>query len=461
MKIVLVRPPHPTYYATPPLGIGYLSACLKREGIESVIIDAIRTGMSENEQIKLIDKEKPEWVCISCMSAYFNETKSLSLKLKEKGYKVIIGGVHTTFMPYMTLVETKCDYVIAGDGEISLPLLVKQGNNIGIKGIYSINDLRDENTPFEKSDYYENLDDIPFPDWDQMQPKMYPPAPMGMVAKKYPIAPIMASRGCPHSCIYCAGNQIYNKKMRFRSPQNVIDEIKLLINKYEVKEIQFIDANIILRRDFIEEICHLLIKEKIKVPWSCPSGIRADCFDYELAKLMKKAGCYMAVLGIESANPEILKIIKKGETIDTITSAINIAHKAGIITVGAFMLGLPGDTKETMRETIEYSKKVPLDRAVFSLLDVLPGCEIWQKDKEKYKNFQQETSFAKPSIIPKGMTEQELMDIQDKATYEFYFRPRILFNVVKLMRISQIKYLLIRFNKFKLIQNLFNIMKKS
>ena len=221
MKAIIVRPSHPTYYTTPPLGIGYLSSCLKRAGIESIIIDAIRTEINENNLIKQIEEIKPDYVCISCMSAYFNETKSLSLKLKEKNYKVIIGGVHPTFMPYMTLKETKCDYVIVGEGEISLPQLILQGNNKGIKGVYGQNDLENDNTPFEKSEQFIDLDEIPFPDWEQMNPNTYPPAPMGMVAKKYPIAPVIASRGCAHGCIFCAGNQLNNRKVRFRSPQNV------------------------------------------------------------------------------------------------------------------------------------------------------------------------------------------------------------------------------------------------
>ncbi|MGM9993203.1 MAG: B12-binding domain-containing radical SAM protein [Candidatus Avigastranaerophilus sp.] len=455
-KVILTIPNHPTYFVTPPLGIGYLSSCLKEKNINSIIIDAVRLELNEEELIKQIDKQSPDWICISCLSAYFDKVKSLSLKLKNKNYKVIIGGVHPTFMPYMTLVETKCDYVIAGEGEIALPELILKGDNTEIKGVYSIRELKNENTSFDKAQMHTDLDNIPFPDWEQINPKTYPPAPMGMVAKNYPIAPVIASRGCAHACTYCAGNQLNERKVRFRSPENVIKEIKLLVEKYGVKEFQFIDANIILRRNFIEQICNLLIKEKLnKIPWSCPSGIRADCFDFELAKLMKKAGCYMTVIGIESANPQILKTIKKGETIETITEAIENAHKAGIITVGAFMLGLPGDTKETMRETIDYAKKVPLDRAVFSMLDILPGCEIWQNNKEKYKMFQQETSFAKPSVIPEGMTEEELVRIQDEATYEFYFRPRIMFNIIKFIRFSQLKYLIRRLNKFSLIKNLF------
>lgn len=117
MKAVFVRPNYPTYLVTPPLGIGYLSACAKAAGIESVIIDGVKTEMKEEKLIAKIEAQNPDWVCITCLSAYFEEVKSVSLKLKEKGFKVVIGGVHPTFMPYMTLVETKADYVICGEGE--------------------------------------------------------------------------------------------------------------------------------------------------------------------------------------------------------------------------------------------------------------------------------------------------------------------------------------------------------
>ena len=461
MKIVFVRPNYPTYFLTPSLGIGYLSACVKAKGFDTAIVDGVRTSSSEEKLIKDIEAENPDWVCITCLSEFFKEVKSLTLKLKEKNYKVIIGGVHPTFMPYMTLVESKCDYVVCGEGEISIPQLLLQGNNEGIKGVYSINDLENEDTPFVKSEYVQNLDDIPFPDWDNMQPKTYPPAPMGMVAKAYPLAVMMSSRGCAYGCVFCAGGQLYDRKVRFRSPENVVEEMKLLINKYGAKEIQFMDDNMILRRDHIESICNLILKEKIKVNWSCPNGIRADNLDYELAKLMKKAGCYLVTIGIESANPQILKNIKKGETIETITNAIQAAHKAGLIINGAFVLSLPGDTKETMRETIDFAKRMPLDRAFFTLMDVIPGCEIWQKDKKKYTSFQMDTSFAEPSLIPEGMTKEELLKMQETAMHEFYFRPKIMFNVVKLIRPSQIKFILIRLSKFRLISGLFDFFKQK
>lgn len=461
MKAVFIRPNYNTYFLTPHLGLGYLSACAKQKGIESKIIDGVRTQLKEEELIKQIEAENPDWVCISCLSEYFKEVKSLSLKLKEKNYKVVIGGVHPTFMPYMTLVETKCDYVICGEGEISLPQLILQGNNNGIKGVYSINELENEDTPFVKSDYYTNLDEIPFPDWDNMNPKTYPPAPMGMVAKSYPLAVMMSSRGCAYGCVFCAGGQLYDRKVRFRSPENVIEEMKLLINKFGVKEIQFMDDNMILRREHIEQICNLIIKEKIKINWSCPNGIRADNLDFELAKLMKKAGCYLVTIGIESANPKILKTIKKGETIETITSAIMSAHKAGLIINGAFVLGLPDDTRETMEETINYAKKMPLDRAFFTLMDIIPGCELWQKNKKEYSSFQTDTSYAKPSLIPPNMTEQELLKLQEKAMHDFYFRPKIFFNIIKLIRPSQIKFIIIRLSKFRLISGIFSFLHKK
>ena len=461
MKVVLVKPNYPTYFIVPPLGLGYIAASLKQAGIEPFIIDGVKEHLTEESILNRIENENPDWVGITCLSAFFDEVKSLSLKLKEKNYKVVIGGQHPTFMPYMTLIETKCDYVCCGEGEIAIRDLIIKGNNAGIEGIYSLNELKCEDTPIKKAEKYNNLDDIPFPDWEQMDPRTYEPAPVGMVAKKYPLGVMMSSRGCPFGCIYCSGGRFYDRKVRFRSPENVVEEMKLLINKYKVKEIQFMDDNMILKRSHIEGICNLILKEKLNITWSCPNGIRADCLDYELAKLMKKAGCYLATIGIESSNPQTLKNIKKGENIETITNAIYVAKKAGIIINGAFVLGLPGDTRETMRETINYAKKMPLDRAFFTIMDIIPGCELWENDKKKYNTFQRTTSFAKPSILPEGMTEKELIELQERAMHEFYFRPKIMFNIVKLIRFSQIQYILSRLLKFRLFDNIFDVFKKK
>ncbi len=452
MKIVLVRPNYPTYFITPSLGVGYLSSYMKKNGIDVKIIDGVKNSLSQEQIIDEIQKENPDAVGITCLSSFYEEVKDLSLALKSKGQKVIIGGVMPTFIPYQTLKETKADYVICGEGEIALTALALNGFvNNKIKGIYSINDLEDENTPTERADIIENLDELPFPDWEEMQPQTYPLAPMGMIAKQHPLTTIMSSRGCPFPCVFCASSAFYKKKVRFRSPESVVSEMKYLIDNFGIKEIQFVDDNLILKREHAEKICNLILEQNIKVDWSCPNGIRADMLDLELAKLMKKAGCYLVTFGIESANPQILLNIKKKETIEQIEKAINIANEAGIITNGSFVLGLPGDTKETIRESIDFAKKSKLNRALFTIMDVLVGCELWEKNKDNIKPILNKNSYTKPILIPEGLTEEYLLKMQSQALREFYFRPKIMFDMIKLIRPHQFKHILNRLLKYRLI----------
>ena len=453
MKIAFVRPNYTTYFITPPLGIGYLSSVLKKRGFQTKIFDGVCLEVSLDSLISQVIAYSPDLICITCLSAYFEEVKYLSLKFKEKNFKVIIGGVHPTFMPQETLIETKADFVILGEGENVLPDFLENGfDNDGLKGVYSLSDFEKKDKTIERAPFVTNLDDIPFPDLEALNPNFYPPSPMGMVTKGYPIGVMISSRGCPCSCIYCSSSSFYEHRVRLRSAENVVAEMKHLIENYGVKEIQFMDDNLILNRQHAVEICNLILKENIKINWSCPNGIRADSLDYELAVLLKKAGCYLVTIGIESANPQILKNVKKGETIDVISKAIRVASKAGLIVHGAFVLGLPGETKETIRETINFAKKLPLNRAFFTLIDVLPGCELWKNDKEKYKNFLTTDSYAVPAYIPEGLTKEYLMKAQERAMFEFYFRPRILFDMIKLIRFKQLKYIFRRLLKFRLLK---------
>jgi magnesium-protoporphyrin IX monomethyl ester (oxidative) cyclase len=376
---------------------------LQKHGYNVLLIDGLRDRLENTEILDILKRENIKVAGITCLSAYYNEVVLLSRYLKENGIKVIVGGVHPTFMPYQTLLESKADYAICGEGEIAMLALAKNNfnyilhNGLGrIKGVYALSDLQDETTPFEKADIVEKLDDIPYPDWRQMNLNSYPLAPHGAFAKYFPIGIIFSSRGCPYSCKFCASPNFYDKKVRFRSAENIIGEIKYLIENFKVKEIQFEDDNITFKRDHIEKICNFIIDNKIKIALSCPNGIRAGRVDEDLIKLMKKAGFYYCAIGVESANKDILRNIDKKESIETIINSIKLIAKHGIVTQGFFIFGLPGETKETIEETINFTLNTDLERAQFLILDVLPGCDLWNDlDGEFVSNFSKK-SYKEP-----------------------------------------------------------------
>lgn len=434
-KILLIRPNFDSYGITPPLGIGYLASYLKSKNIEVKIIDGLRDKLSNKQILNIVLKEQPFAVGLTCLSSYYNEVVELSLLIKKHNINCVIGGIHPTFLPYKTLVDTKADFVICGEGEIALSKLIQNNfNNHGIKGVYSLEDLKDDKQDFEKAEIIEDLDEIPFPDWEQIDPRKYPKAPQGVTAKHFPIGIILTSRGCPYGCVFCVAPNFYNRKIRFRSPENVVAEIKYLVEKFNIKEIHFADDNLTFDRDHIEKICNLIIANNLKISWACPNGIRADKVDEDLIKLMKKSGCYYFAYGIESADSQILKNIKKSETIQTIENSINLAHKNGILCQGFFIFGLPGETNETIEKTIKFAINSNLHRAYFQILNIVPGCELWLK---KLSN---KISHDDESIITK-LSEEKLSKAQSKAFFRFYLRPIVMFKFLSFIKFDQIKIL--------------------
>lgn len=457
MKIVLIVPNFDTYVICPQLGVMYLSSYLKKHGYEVKIIDALRDNLSYEQILNIVEKENPTGIGIHCLSSFVKQVRDLTKLLKNKNYKVFIGGVHPTFSPYTTLEETGADFVICGEGEI--PLLKLADNNFinnSIQGVYSLSDLRDNDTlqdgsPILKGEIIENLDEIPFPDWEQCPPNSYPHAPHAISAKNFPIGIVTTSRGCPFRCTFCSSHNFY-KGVRFRSVENVIAEIKYLKENFHIKELQFIDDNLTLKRDYAIEICNRIIEEKINIDWSPINGIRADAFDEELAIKMKESGCYLVDFGIEAVNSQILKNIKKGETIETITKAIECSNKVGLTTIGNFIFGLPGDTKETIEEAINYAVNSKLDRAGFFALNVLPGSDIANELKKQGKEIKVSALFSTPSVLVSELSAEEIQKLIQKAYWKFYFRPRIMFDMIKSIPPRQYKYLfkcLIKYNIFK------------
>ncbi|MDO9577106.1 MAG: radical SAM protein [Candidatus Cloacimonadales bacterium] len=455
MKIILIRPRYKSHLITPPLGLGYLSSYLQKHGIETIIIDALRDNISNDEVLSKIMVGKPDAVGITCLTAFYNEVVDLSLKFKKQNIKIIIGGVHPTFLPQQTLQESECDFVILGEGEKALLKLLQNGlDNAEIPGVYSLADFSQDDLEIVKAERIENLDELPFPDWEQIDPNSYPPAPHGALIKHYPVAPITTTRGCPYSCTFCASPGFYNRQIRFRSPENVIEEIKFLIKNFGVKEIHFEDDNLTLKRDHIEKICQLMIKNNIKISWACPNGIRADAVYESLIKLMKKSGCYLIAFGVESADPQILENIGKHESIETIENSINMAYRARLSCQGFFIFGLPGETKETLEKTINFAKKSKLDRAQFIILDVLPGSKLWNDLQGKFEPNWHKNSYKEPEWIPEGVTKKMLLQSQAKAFREFYFTSPLRFlKLTLLIRPKQIKYLLQRLFDYRIVKH--------
>jgi radical SAM superfamily enzyme YgiQ (UPF0313 family) len=447
MKIALVRPRYKTHLITPPLGLGYLSSYLKSRGYEVKIIDALNLDLSNEGIVKLC--RDYDLIGITCLTDFYLATVDLSRRLKAMGKIVVLGNVHPSFLPEESLRETQADYAVIGEGEITLAELVeaieKKVTPINISGVYYLGQSN-----FTPREFIANLDSLPFPDWEQMDPRTYQKAPHGALIKNFPVAPIITTRGCPYACKFCASPGFWKQKLRFRSPENVINEIEYLVKNFGVKEIHFEDDNLTFDRRHVTRICELIIERGIKISWATPNGVRADKVDEELLRLMKRAGCYYIVFGVESGNQEILNSIHKAETLADIERAVNLAHKLGIMTQGFFILGLPGETEQTIRNSVGFAKKIPLDRAQFLIFDLLPGSSLWTEHKDEFKYDFHKESFHEPTWVPPTITAEKLKEWQPKAFREFFFRPGPIFSLIRFFRLSQLKFILKRLFDFKI-----------
>jgi anaerobic magnesium-protoporphyrin IX monomethyl ester cyclase len=445
MRVVLVRPSYQSHKITPPLGLGYLSSFLKRRGVETKIMDGLRDNLTNEQLVKMVLELKPDAVGITCLTDYYKEVVDLARRLKKHHVRCIIGGVHPTFLPYETLKDSGADYVVCGEGELAMAKLVcNEFSNDRIQGVYTLSDFEEKNMVFGKGELIDDLDSIPFPDWEEIDPNCYPKAPHGGIVRNFPIGVVTTSRGCPYECTFCASSRFYDRKIRFRSAENIIQEIVYLKKNFGVQEIHFEDDNLTLDKEHIEKICHLLIERGIELAWSCPNGVRADKVDSELLLLMKRSGCYCLAYGIESANNRILGNVRKQVSTSVVEESIKMASDLGICCVGFFIFGLPGETRESVQESIAFAKKSGLSRAQFLVLSILPGSELWDRYAKNFGTNWSKDDCEGPAWLTSGLSKKDLIRLQGRAFRQFYLRPKIFFSIIGDIRPGQIPHLLQR-----------------
>jgi anaerobic magnesium-protoporphyrin IX monomethyl ester cyclase len=437
MRIALVRPYADNLAISPHLGLGYISSYLKSKGHTTKLFDPQRDQSTDTQKtVEEITEWKPDFVGITATTAMYMEAERIAGKLKGK-FPIVMGGVHPSVLPKETMEYGSADYVVVGDGEYAFEAIAN--------GEYKSGSIV-QGSPVK------DLDAMPWPDWEEIGLLKYPRAPWGGVTKRWPVGTIITTRGCPYSCTFCAAPMYTQRKMRYRNPIDVVDEIDYLMCTYGIKELNISDDNFTVKREHAVAVCEEILRRNIKLTWSCENGIRADRVDPELLKLMKRAGCYRVAIGIESPNEEILKRAKKLETLEQIEKAVYDANKAGLEVRGCFVVGLPGETKETMQKTARWARSMPLLEANFTLLDVLPGSELWTELKGQFKPDWSKKSFKTPEYLPHGLLKEDLIEGQKLMFRMFYTTPRRAWRIITRLRPAQFKQFLRRLKDFRIFE---------
>jgi len=424
----------------PPFGLGYLAAAA-RKNHDVEILDGIKDKLTLGKFEDFLKKKKPDIVGVQIFTFQIIAVKDYIDIIRKilPNAKIILGGPHPSCSPHNIFdFFPSVDWVFKGEAEIGLAKLldlVAEGKT-GPEHLSEVPGLvwkKDGQIKINPSIFINDLDTLEMPSWDLLKPDTYPLAPHGGFFKNYPIAPIIITRGCPFSCTYCAGHLISGKKIRHRSVQNVIEEIKVLYHKYGIREIHIEDDNFTFYPDLVYEFCKKLKENHLDITWTCPNGVRLDSLTKELLMAMKDAGLYSISVGIESGSDKILKDMKKSLTKKTIMEKVKLIKNCGLEVSGFFIIGYPTETKKDIMETINFAKDLDLKRAGFSLFKPFPGTEITRElmERGEVKKMSDEDwahfVLADAVYSPPGFTRKEMKELRRQALLRFYLRPKIIF----------------------------------
>ena len=376
VRIALVNPPilkgvfrHQLYL---PIGLAYLAAVLEENEHEVTVIDCPALEMDHEKLRAKLASREPNVVGITSMTTTI-QSVLLSARVAKEACPdalVVLGGPHATFMDKQILSqEATVDIVVRGEGEQTLLELAQHVSNSKslhrIDGITFKNNSQIVHTP--NRPFIQKLDELPRPAY-----KYFP-------LKKYrlfgrAILPIITSRGCPFQCSFCVTARMFGKRFRARSPRNVVDELEWLRDVYGADAFTFYDDTLTLDRKRIIEICEEIKNREIGLPWDCQT--RVDQVSKEVLAKMREANCQQVFFGVESGCQKILDAVKKGTLIEQNEKAIRWAKEAGLFVAVSVIIGYPGETIDTLKQTLDFIRKMKPDDVYLCVATPYPGTEL-------------------------------------------------------------------------------------
>lgn len=391
MKILLLYPQWTINYGLtakfarkisvwPPLNLAYLAAIAEEQGHQVAIIDGEAEGIPISQMVLQAEGYKPDIIGLTGTTPFYHITAQLAQSLKEALPKtpIAIGGTHITilkeeaFHPCFT-------YGFIGEAELSWAAFLKKysaGNDVtNTPGLMY---RQNGNTTLNPAcAFIENLDTIPFPARHLLKMKEYK---LGTMHGSKPFTSIMFSRGCPFSCIFC-NNFTFGRKVRKHSPMRVVNEIRRVVEEFNIRHFYFADDNLTLDQKWVLELCRLIKAGELDITFE--SSTRANLVDEEMVGALASAGLIRLSFGLESVDANIRRIIKKEVPLEAYTEAANLCNKYNIETLNSVMLGLPGETQETIKDTLKYLRHAKgVHEANYNIAIPYPGTEMYRMAKQ-------------------------------------------------------------------------------
>jgi len=365
-----------------PFWLAYTSSLLKRDTEAQVkAIDGVARDMDTEQFTAHVQEESPDILLVELATIAIKDDLGLLKSIKElTNAKIIVSGQFATAYPKELLAENPhVDYLLIGEYELTakelITSLIGKRNVSKIKGLAYRSGKKiiiNERRPLIK-----NLNMLPYPDRDDFPGDMYPD-----FSFYSPCIQILSSRGCPCSCIFCIERHVmYNSPVhRMRDPKDVVDEMEFCIKKFNAKQFYFDDQSFVINKKYVMAICDEIIKRGIKVPWTCMGD--AMFVDFEVLKKMSDANCIGMKFGVDSTDTEILKRIGKPLKLEMVEKVVKWCREVGIRSHATYCIGLPGDTEQTIRKSMEFAKKLNADSSQVSIAIPYPGTPFFKWAKE-------------------------------------------------------------------------------
>lgn len=413
-----------------PIGHAYVASVLKNKGFDVNLLDVVPQTISRQEVIK--QAAESQMIIMPISSSRYDDTYAFLLANKGK-IRIGISNFASIYAEKL-LKEGLCDVVVHGEVEfacleIAQAYLQEQGRDLSkIMGISYLD--RDNNIiKTGPRPIFQDLDAIPFPYREKMDHSVY--SDIAFLGE--PTAFVITARGCPYKCTFCSTHLTYNYKVNYRSAKNVVDEIEEVLARFGVKNFYFLDDTFTLGLKRIEEICQMILDRNLKIKFACLG--RIDLVNDKMLNLLKEAGCIDIRFGVESGNDEILKNVKKDLTLQQIERGIALMDKYKIRYSLFFMLGNPGETRQTILDTIRFAKKLNPLFASFNISTPLPGSELFEQHKTFFnfndiKTFDTVASNFSMCSAPVASLRKLLIYAYISYYFRFRFFARIIMEIL-------------------------------
>lgn len=434
VDLVLIYPPWPVLddrailqNSLPPLGILSIASYMESLGYRVRVYDVHGEKIDDAEVRRRLSSDRPRVVGISVLTNMAIPAQKIAKLVKEvlPDCTLIVGGVHAETMPERMLRNSAIDAVVRGDGEEPVRAIMEGEPFSKIPGLSYRVGRSVRNNHVQELNY--DLDKYPFPAYHLVDFKNYFPA-VGSY-HNYPAINMLMTRGCPGKCVFCNSART---TLRSRSPARVVEQIRLLRDKFGIRQIQFYDDTFTVFKKAVLEFCHLMSATDMGVTWT--AYIRGDCFSDEMAAAMKKAGCHQVLMGVETGNPEIAKRIGKPIDSERYLEAIRIAHRHGIEVRCSFIVGNMDETRRTMEDTLNFAIELDTDLFQLNISTPYPGTALYAEAAAKGTLRHQDWySYGQGKVLvdQPQISDDEIYRFERYAFRKFYMRPIAIWRMLK------------------------------